>query len=74
MSGQTTALAKVTVSAQEASSVRMYRRVRQIIEQRDQAVARIDASTRERLRLLFLGQDDDAATGATDVAQAAATA
>jgi len=52
-----TALVKIGVPSEQAESVRFLRRMRQIIDQRDAAVARLDASTRERIREALLEEE-----------------
>ena len=44
------ALVKIGVSPEQAQNMRLLRRVRQILDQGDAAVARINATTQERLR------------------------
>jgi len=43
-------LVKIGVPSGQAESMRQLRRVRQILEQHDAAIARLDAATQERIR------------------------
>ena len=52
------ALVKIGVPAQQASNMRVLRQVRQILDQNDAAIARIQASTQERIRAAMLADDD----------------
>jgi hypothetical protein len=52
-----TALVKIGIPSSQAESVRQLRRVRQIIEQHDAAIARLDAATQERIREAVTGAD-----------------
>jgi hypothetical protein len=46
------ALVKIGVPAEQAAGTRLVRTVRQLIDQRDAAVARLDATLRQRLNEL----------------------
>jgi hypothetical protein len=58
------ALVKIGVPSGQAESMRQLRRVRQILEQHDAAIARLDAATQERIReAVNAGTDaDDSST------------
>ncbi len=56
----TLALARISVSPQQAESVKLSRRIRQILDQEDAAIARIAAATKERIRQAVM--DDKAET------------
>jgi hypothetical protein len=43
-------LVKIGVPSEQAQSMRRMRRIRQILEQHDAAVARLDAATNERIK------------------------
>jgi hypothetical protein len=54
------ALVKIGVPSGQAASMRQLRRVRQILEQHDAAIARLDAATQERIReVVNAGTDTD---------------
>lgn len=69
------ALVKIGVPSAQAESMKWSRRVRQIIEQEDAAIARIHAATAERIRALVNEQfAPEAETEAADEPPTAATA
>jgi hypothetical protein len=58
-------LVKIGVPTIQAQGVRLQRRVRQILDQHDAAVARLDAATRERLREALADEGNDEETAAS---------
>lgn len=52
------ALVKVGIPPEQAHSMRRLRRVRQILEQHDAAVARLDAATNERIKEAMAALDE----------------
>lgn len=53
----TTKLVKIGVSPQRADSERRLRRVRQLLDQRDAARARLDAATEQQIRDVWSSDD-----------------
>jgi hypothetical protein len=51
------ALVKIGVPAQQASNMRVLRQVRQALDQGDAAIARVQASVQERIRVMLAGDD-----------------
>ena len=51
------ALVKIGVPPEQAHNMRLLRRMRQILDQRDAAVARLDATTQERIREAVNAED-----------------
>lgn len=63
------ALVKIGVPSEQAESMRRLRRARQILDQHDAAIARLDAATAERIREA-LNAADEAETDETIAATA----
>jgi hypothetical protein len=66
------ALVKIGVPSEQAQSMRRMRRIRQILEQHDATVARLDAATNERIKAVVIA--DDAEDHDAPVAEAPVTA
>jgi hypothetical protein len=67
-------LVKIGVPAEQAHGMRRLRRIRQIIDQRDAAVARLDAATNERIREAMNADDSQASETSDAEEPVAATA
>ena len=63
------ALVKIGLPSEQAQSVKRLRHVRQLLDQRDAAVARIDATTADKIREALTAAEDE--SGADDVPVAA---
>jgi hypothetical protein len=53
------ALVKIGLPSEQAESMKRMRRIRQIMEQHDAAVARLDAATNERIKEIVNASDSD---------------
>lgn len=53
------ALVKIGVPSEQAHSEKRLRRVRQLLEQRDAARARLDAATEQNIREALAGDDEE---------------
>ena len=67
-----TALVKIGVPSEQAESMRRLRTVRQILDQRDAAVARLDSTTAERIREVLGAENNEAPEEAAEPIQATA--
>jgi hypothetical protein len=65
------ALVKIGVPSEQAESMKRMRRIRQIMEQHDAAIARLDAATNERIKDVVNAPDSEVPA---DEEPAAATA
>jgi len=54
-----TALVKIGVPSEQAQNMRRMRRIRQILEQHDAAVARLDAATNERIKEVVTTEESE---------------
>jgi hypothetical protein len=61
-------LVKIGIPAQQAESMRLMRRIRQILDHHDAAVARLTLTTNERIREAMSGETHEAEEPATATA------